>query len=280
MPADQPRSPLNPTDFVLRKLALADLPQVIRQLNDPHIAGWLAAVPHPFQPEDATELLASVQPPDNHARVIASQADPDEVLGCLCLGTNTWFWLAPGAWGQGVMQAALEQAIPAFFARNPCPIYASARDDNAASRAVLQKLGFAQLPAPRRMFFHGAGRSFLCRDFVLSPEQWVLRSPPVVDAGGAELIPATRRSIPALAGLLPGHAPWPASDELVSFVDRFRYRGADSGLFLIRDDTRRVIGAALLAPPAEPEICLPSQADDEQYAEAAKEALLRLTQRP
>lgn len=258
---------LDDRDLRLRPLAGTDLPEIARHLNDPRVARWLAAVTQPFDP---AELLRHGAHPGENLRVIVSS---DAVIGGLCLGASLWYWLAPEFWGHGHMQRALTLAIRARFARSAPPIVATCHEDNAASRALLTRLGFAPLPNTRRMFFHGTQRSEPCRDYLLAPEQWHLLHPPTFPAGRTTLRPAAQKDAPALALMLPraGQGPWPEAETLPGFIETHRFRGGEKGLFVIVDENRRTCGMALIGK--DPHMRFLSDEDDAKHRDAVTAAL-------
>ncbi len=225
----------------LREFLEADIPFVMEHLNTTDIAQWLAAVPFPFERHHVA-LLTETQ--DETPSRLYSIAVDDRFAGCLSIGVNTWFWLAAEFRGKGIMGHALIQAISTYFAQNGPPLYATARADNAASHALLNRIGFSALPKARRMFFQSAGTSYACTDFVLAPEQWALLHPPVIVVGQAKIRPAVQKDAEGLALFLPDGAPW-ADGNLLTFIERSRFRGGFAGLFVIHDDNRQMIGAAL-----------------------------------
>lgn len=239
-------------DLLLRPMAAGDLPQVARQLGDPGIARWMAAIRLPFGPAEAEEILALGRDPAQRLRVIERDG---AVIGCLRLCPDLWFWLDPPAQGKGIMARALHLAITAHFAHAVPPLLASCRDDNTASRALLGRLGFARMASPRRMFFHAEGAARPCHDHVMAPEQWRLIHPPVIARGTLTLRPATQKDAPALMPILPragdpGGGPWPQPDALAAFIERHRHRAPGQGLWVLEDRHRRVIGMALAGPGA------------------------------
>lgn len=226
----------------LRPLVPSDTQAIIHQLNDPSVGRWLAAVNQPFGPAEAEALLEHAEQPDTHLRGI----DQDGTLvGCLCIGPTLWYWLAPDFFSKGIMTRALTAAISARFSALAPPITATCHEHNLASRALLQRLGFAASPATRRMFFHGTGHAEPCRDYLMAPEQWHLLHPPAIDLGSVTLRPARQTDAGTLGHVPPGPAPWPSADALPAFIEEHRFRGGRHGLFMIRDGNRRDIGLAL-----------------------------------
>lgn len=194
--------------------------------------------------------------------------------GCLCLGAGLWYWLDPVFHGRGLMGMALGAALARWFARPAPPLIATCRTDNAASRALLARLGFGQSPRPRRMFFQGSGGSEPCFDYLMASEQWLLLNPPEHRFGALTLRPARQKDAPVLARMLRGRDPvWPAPEALPAFIERHRVRVASAGLFVVEDATTRGIGMALLTDEAPPALRFLAQDEADHHAAALERAL-------
>ncbi|SFD20342.1 GNAT family N-acetyltransferase [Tropicimonas isoalkanivorans] len=240
---------LNAGSVILRPVERRDLEQVVRHLADPRVYPWLAAVPHPFTPEDADAFYGYSQNPTERVRVLERDGD---VLGCLCLGTAVWYWLDPAHWGQGLMKTAMDCALAAYFTSLVPPLVATSREDNPASLSLLARLGFSRAPTGRRMFFHGTESAHPCRDYVMTPEQWHFLHPPRLASNGVTLHPARQKDAELLSRMLPRSGGpsseiWPGSDpfDLSRFIETHRHRGNHTGLFVIQDDDRRPVGVVL-----------------------------------
>lgn len=234
---------IDDAELHLRDMEEADFPQIITQLNDPRVIPWLAAITQPFDLDAARALAQFGQENGVTLKVLICHG---QVTGCLCLGFATWYWLDPKHWGKGLMQRAMTQALSDYFARPAPPLIATCRTDNTASKALLTRLGFSAMPQTRRMFFRTQMKAFPCQDFVLTPEQWHVLNPPILQAGSATLRPAGQKDLPHLLELLPGTSPWPSSENLPDFIEGHRFRGPRAGLFVIFDTDRQLIGAAML----------------------------------
>ncbi len=250
-------------DLRLRPLAIADMPEISRQLNDARVARWLAAVQQPFGSEAADELLAHGLNPGENLRLIERGGS---VAGGLCIGRSLWYWVTPDCWGRGLMRRTLELAIAARFAHPAPPLAATCHEENVASRALLVGLGFAPCSAKRRMFFQSTQKAEPCRDYMMAPEQWHLLHPPVFKVGTATLRPAQQKDAPALALMLPrvGGNLWPEAVTLPDYIEIHRFRGPARGLFVIVDDNRRSIGMALVENNRG-EVCFLSEDDSTRH---------------
>ncbi|MGB0659790.1 MAG: GNAT family N-acetyltransferase [Mangrovicoccus sp.] len=251
--------------LILRPMKEIDLPAIIAHLGNSEISQWLAAVPQPFEMAQAEELLEHGQHPGENLRVF----DLDHsVIGGLCIGASFWYWLAPKYWRQGLMTRAALLALNAYFAHPAPPLSASCHPKNTASRALLTRLGFSQSPRKRRLFFHGLGKSQNCIDYVMTPEQWHFLNPPQLLAGGVTFRPAQQKDAAEIADLLPRDAlpPWPAPEDVPHFIEKFRHRGPDTGLFLLQNELRQSIGLALFNA-SDLELRFADDRDAREYSE-------------
>ncbi|MBF9035873.1 GNAT family N-acetyltransferase [Rhodobacterales bacterium HKCCE2091] len=256
-------------DLCLRPVAASDMAEVSSQLGDAGTAEWLAAVPHPFGPDDAVEFLDHATSAPDAIRVIERDG---RVAGCVCVGPATWYWLDPAMRGQGVMRAALRAAIGAHFERElASPLVATCREDNAPSRALLSALGFAAGPVTRRMHFRSLGGARACIDYVMTAGQWHLLNPARIPAGKGALRPAMSKDMPALSRMLSPHSPdavWPdgGGEAPVRFMERQRFRGGTVGLMAVEDEHGRTIGFLLQRPGNErPDTLFDVGVDTERY---------------
>lgn len=233
---------------LLRPAVQSDLGAVATHLNMAEISRWMAAVKHPFTETDAEEILALADDPAQCLRVLEVNGT---MVGCLRLSPEIWFWLAPSSQGQGLMSRALHAAITAYFNTPAPPLFASCRDDNLAALSLLSRLGFSRTPMRKRLFFHNEGRALSCIEHVLCVEQWLQLHPPRMTCGALALRPAVQKDAPVLATMFPRHGTegsrsWPMPDRIGAFIERHRCRSHGSGLFVIEDKNRCLIGMVLL----------------------------------
>lgn len=132
--------------LMLRPLAEADLPWVCEACGDYAVSQWLVAVAHPYTLAHAQEFLAMDRAGDlGTLWVIERDGAPQ---GVISIGKELGYWLAPEAWGRGIMTEAGRAAVAAHFAGTEATEIASSHfEGNAASRRVLLKLGFVDVGA-------------------------------------------------------------------------------------------------------------------------------------
>ncbi|MGW0090206.1 GNAT family N-acetyltransferase [Streptomyces sp. NPDC003328] len=156
-------------EIALRKVHDSDLPVFFRLMNDP-VALRMAA----FTPEDPADRAGF----DAHwARTRTSPGvdvrtvlvDGDVVGSAAVYGEpgerEVTYWIDRAHWGRGIATAALRILLEQIPER---PLYARAAADNAGSRRVLEKCGFAQT-ARARGFAHARGEEIDEVVLVLKP---------------------------------------------------------------------------------------------------------------
>ncbi|MGV9650048.1 GNAT family N-acetyltransferase [Streptomyces sp. NPDC003554] len=156
-------------EIALREVHDSDLPVFFRLMNDP-VALRMAA----FTPEDPADRAGF----DAHwARTRTSPGvdvrtvlvDGDVVGSAAVYGEpgerEVTYWIDRAHWGRGIATAALRILLEQIPER---PLYARAAADNAGSRRVLEKCGFAQT-ARARGFAHARGEEIDEIVLVLKP---------------------------------------------------------------------------------------------------------------
>ena len=130
--------------FRLRPLGQGDIPAIVASLNDWNIARWLTVVPFPYTPSDATQWLATVEPPAvGHAHFAMDKGDG--MIGVVSVDDQLGYWLAGAQHGHGYMTEACGALLDWHFSSRPDDIIPSGYHvDNAASAGVQHKLGFVE----------------------------------------------------------------------------------------------------------------------------------------
>lgn len=144
--------PIATERLVLRALEPSDAPEVTRLVNDYSVAGNLARVPFPYRDGLALEWIASTREQIEKGTGYHLAITRDGALvGCIGLtldrsaGAELGYWVGRKYWGQGIAREAgaglLEWAERCLGLTQ---LHASALVDNAASQAVLRRLGFTE----------------------------------------------------------------------------------------------------------------------------------------
>jgi RimJ/RimL family protein N-acetyltransferase len=145
-------------DVTLRPWRDDDLDALVRRINDPEIATFLDAVPHPYTPQDAREWLALSAEGWRagasatfaiHVRGVAGAvggvgvrflSDVDDG------GAEIGYWVGSEARGRGIATAATRAAAAWAFDAVPdlARLQLRADVDNVASNRVAEKSGFTR----------------------------------------------------------------------------------------------------------------------------------------
>jgi RimJ/RimL family protein N-acetyltransferase len=120
------------------------------------VARYTARIPHPYPPGSAERFIYAARQANASGRdltlVMTSPKGKCDAIGSVSLESRgadrlaLGYVLAPEAWGKGLATEAVEAMIGAAFGLTPAvEILASVRVENEASKAVLEKCGFALL---------------------------------------------------------------------------------------------------------------------------------------
>jgi RimJ/RimL family protein N-acetyltransferase len=140
--------------LTLRPLQPADAGPITLWCSQFRVASMLARVPHPYPPGAAEAFIARATAPGADETVWAldgSRSGASDFLGVVgvrhprgATPARFGYWIGPPAWGLGYATEAVAAALDAVFEDEAVTLVeASVFDDNAASRRVLDKLGFA-----------------------------------------------------------------------------------------------------------------------------------------
>src|SRR5438445_238024 len=115
MPLSYPSPPLTDGTALLRPWTLADVPEVVRCCDDPHLSRWLPGVPPPYPPDHAVALLAA----------------PGPALADEGVGLRPW----TPADAAEIVRCANDELVSRFIPHLPVP-YTSADADAYIARTV------------------------------------------------------------------------------------------------------------------------------------------------
>lgn len=136
--------------LLLRPLRPADAGPIGLWCGQYRVASMLARVPHPYPPGAAEAFIERSLRGTDGERVFAIDGTPcgaADFLGVISLKDGAeaprfGYWLGPPAWGMGYATEAAATLLDAAFAEGVAAIETTVYQDNAASRRVLDKLGF------------------------------------------------------------------------------------------------------------------------------------------
>jgi RimJ/RimL family protein N-acetyltransferase len=134
--------------LILRPITADDSARVVEILGDFRVAQWTASIPHPFAVRDLRilEPNGDTRWPD----MMGIQKD-GILIGAVSCTREFGYYLAPEMWGQGIAtEAGAAKITHVFETTNAILITAGVFDHNAASRRVLEKLGFQATGSERK----------------------------------------------------------------------------------------------------------------------------------
>ncbi|MEZ5912112.1 MAG: GNAT family N-acetyltransferase [Paracoccaceae bacterium] len=124
----------------LRPLQSGDIPALMEGLNDWEVTRWLTAVPFPYTQADGACFLenCAADPAQAHFAIDAGAG----LIGVISVKPDLGYWLNRSWHGKGVMSEAARAVVGWYFGHSAEPLISGHYPGNAASRAVLGKLGF------------------------------------------------------------------------------------------------------------------------------------------
>lgn len=154
----------------LRPPGARDVPAIVEGAGDLAVSRWLTPVPHPYHESDAEEFLAfAAEGPG-----VWAIEEGGAFRGVVSIREELGYWLRRDAWGRGLMTEAAGAATGAWFALEPESLRSSHHEGNAASRAVLLKLGFEET-GHHMSFARALGRDVPGRTMHLTRARWEAR---------------------------------------------------------------------------------------------------------
>jgi len=145
-------APLLSARLRLRRLLPGDAAEVARLLDDWKVVRSTSNIPFPYDIRNATEFITMVTRESNEGRALVFAVEErltGQLVGCvgaaLQAGTaELGYWIGRAHWGQGYATEAVRRCLRVLFRNFGIGlIWASALPENAASRRVLEKTGFA-----------------------------------------------------------------------------------------------------------------------------------------
>ncbi|HTH17270.1 MAG TPA: bifunctional GNAT family N-acetyltransferase/(deoxy)nucleoside triphosphate pyrophosphohydrolase [Magnetospirillum sp.] len=143
--------PLLSARLRLRPLKAGDAPRLAELLDDWDVVRYTAAIPHPYTVEDAVSFVATTQARSHDGKGVALAMErtlDGAVIGIVGFGLETdgtpelGWWVGRAYWGQGYATEAARRLLRHLFADlGYASAWAAVHPDNAASRAVMGKLG-------------------------------------------------------------------------------------------------------------------------------------------
>jgi RimJ/RimL family protein N-acetyltransferase len=239
----------------LRALEAADAVAMAEGLSDLDVAQNLIAVPHPYTIDDARGFLTG---PGASPHMLAAAIEVEGVFaGSVSIDAQggrpeLGYWLAKPFWGRGIGQAAARAHVDLVFSATDLDALVSGHFvDNAASAAILAKLGFRRTglietrsrarPEPVRLVAMALDRSeWVAGQPLVETARLAMRPPTTADADEIALLSAD----PTL-GLMTAAIPKPFTlEDARAFVlgSARRRRPASMTFSIRRRETGDLIG--------------------------------------
>ncbi len=158
--------------LLLRPLRPDEAEALVAIANDWDVMRMLVQPPFPYTLKDANDYIGGVrQDQPNQWGIFLG----DQLIGVIGVKDHLGYWLGRAHWGRGYATEAATAALDHFFASNESDhIISGVFVENAASRHVLQKLGFVE--TGRQMKYSNARKAEgLHIDLRLNREAWLAR---------------------------------------------------------------------------------------------------------
>jgi len=166
----------------LRWPRICDAAAIHKFCSQWEVARYTARIPHPYPPGSAERFIYAARQANAAGRdltlVMTQLKGKSDAMGSISLESRgkdrlaLGFALAPEVWGKGLATEAAEAMIDAAFGLSAAvEVLTSVRVENEASKAVLEKCGFARVStglqgAPAR------GGLVECHNFRLARTDW------------------------------------------------------------------------------------------------------------
>jgi len=164
--------------LVLRPLRPSDAGPITLHASDARVARMTVSIPHPFPPGTAEAFIegsVNGRRGEDVWAIDATPADGEELIGVVGYQpgpSGLGYWVGAPYWNVGyATEAVLALVAHLFAARAPEQINADVFADNAASAAVLMKIGFREI-GQSNGYSPARGESVANRNFRLERSEW------------------------------------------------------------------------------------------------------------
>lgn len=169
-----------------------DVASLVRALSHPDLKRWLN---WPDSPEQiANEVLNEASDSEYAIRV------DGQFAGLIRCQPEFGFWVVPELQGRGIAQRAGILALSRYFAAGHDRAFATTRDGNDASLAVLTRLGFTP-NGPIRLYSQAVGDEVPGQILALTRADFARAVPFRVQTPRTEILPFTADDLPILHGI-------------------------------------------------------------------------------
>jgi RimJ/RimL family protein N-acetyltransferase len=164
--------------LVLRPLRASDAGPISMHSSDQRVAWMTAAIPHPYPPGAAEAYIEGTlngRRIEEAWAIDATPSDGEELIGVISYkpgSAELGYWVGPPYWNAGYATEAVQAMVAHLFvARGLDHLNATVFSDNAASAAVLMKVGFREIGQSNN-FSVARGESVANRVFRLDRVDW------------------------------------------------------------------------------------------------------------
>lgn len=189
VPDEPPFAPLATERLTLRPLRAADAGELHRVVNDWEVVRMLSRLPFPYPRQLTDEWIASTAQQiavgtGYHLAITGEEAGQEMIVGCIGLRLdvrprtgNLGYWVGRRFWGHGVAtEAAARLSRWALANLDIDRLEAHVAEDNAASAAVLRRVGFRMTGTGRERFLARGGEHPVLR-FQATRDDFAPRAP-------------------------------------------------------------------------------------------------------
>ncbi|WP_372573957.1 GNAT family N-acetyltransferase [Ruegeria jejuensis] len=154
--------------LVLRRFQSRDSGDVAALLNNLEVARWVNNVPHPFTIDHAEDFIRDRAEQEYDAFAIT---EDERLIGLISAGDELGYWLGQPFWGQGYATEAARAVTARHFAREQGDLQSSYHLGNAASCAILSKLGFEPTTQSEKEV-RATGETVTLQNVALTRSRW------------------------------------------------------------------------------------------------------------
>ena len=131
--------------LTLRPVAASDAPAIVRAMSNWEVVQWLSAPPFPYSLADAACFISDIVPQTTTWAIDAGEG----LIGVIGVKPDLGYWLDTEFHGQHVMSEASAAVTDWYFSQTADDLISGHFAGNAASRNVLEKLGFVDTQLTR-----------------------------------------------------------------------------------------------------------------------------------
>ena len=153
--------------LTLRPLGPEDAAPITAMIGDYDVVRWLTRAPYPYTHQDAVSFIDSNAEGQHTLAILADET----FVGVVSNKEELGYWIGKPYWGRGFVTEAARAVIARYFTEGHEDLESGHLLHNAASRAVLCKLGFVDTVIQKRPSA-SLGKSVDVQRMTLSRAAW------------------------------------------------------------------------------------------------------------